>query len=70
MAIFCKAPPNPIHTKATREHEEEMLKAKECLQSKHGFKSKVGCQWALVPPTDVDGFVSGKIWSIASVGDT
>ena len=38
--------------------------------SKHGFESPEQCQWALLPPTDVDGFVSGRIWAIARVGDT
>ena len=28
------------------------------------------CQWVLHPPEDADGFVSGKIWAIAIVGDT
>ena len=56
--------------KATREHDDEMVKVKECLQSQHGFESQEKCQWALVPPTDVEGFVSGKIWAIARVEDT
>jgi len=36
-------------------------KAHECQEE---------CQWALKPPTNVEGFVSGKIWAIARVGDT
>jgi len=40
------------------------------LQGQHGFESQEECQWALKPPTDVEGFVSGKIWAIARVGDT
>jgi len=32
VAIFCKAPLSLLITKATREHEEEMLKVKKCLQ--------------------------------------
>ena len=70
VAIYCKAPPNPLDKKATREHVEEMEKVMEFLQGKHGFESQKQCQWALLPPTDVDGFVSGKIWAIARVGDT
>jgi len=70
VAIFCKAPPNPLDQKATREHDDEMVKVKECLQAQHGFESQEECQWALVPPTDVEGFVSGKIWAIVRVGDT
>ena len=55
--------------KATRKHEDEMVRVKECLQAQHGFESQEECQWALEPPTDVEGFVSGKIWGIARVGD-
>ena len=43
---------------------------KECLQAQPGFESQQECQLALVPPTDVEGVVSGKIWVIARVGDT
>jgi len=68
--IFCKALLNPLDKKATKEHEDDMFKVKECLQGRYGFESQEECQWALVPPTDVDGFVSGKIWAIARVGDT
>jgi len=32
VAIFCKAPPNPLDKMATREHEDEMIRVKECLQ--------------------------------------
>ena len=46
---------------------QEMQNVKECLQGKHVFESQEQCQWALLPPTDVDGFVSGKIWAIARV---
>jgi len=70
VAIFCKAPLNPLDKKATREHEDELVKVKECLQGQHGFESQEECQWVLAPPTEVDGFVSGKIWAIARVGDT
>jgi hypothetical protein len=59
-----------LDKKATREHEDEMVKVKECLQDQHGFESQEEFQWALVPPTDVDRFESGKIWAIARVGDT
>jgi len=31
---------------------------------------KRSCQWALKPRTNVERFVSGKIWAIARVGDT
>jgi len=48
---------------------EETQNVKECLQGKHGFESQEQCQWMLLPPTDVDGFVGGKIWAIARVGD-
>jgi len=47
-----------------------MIRVKECLQGQHGFESQEECQWALKSPTDVEGFVSGKIWAIARVGDT
>ena len=53
-----------------REHEDAMVKVKECLQARHGFETQEECQWTLVPPTNVNGFVSGKIWAIARVGDT
>ena len=70
MAIFCKAPPNPLDKKATKKQEDKMIRVKECLQGKHGFESQEECQWALNPPTNVEGFVSGKIWAFARVGDT
>ena len=70
VAIFCKTPPNPLGKIATKEHEDEMIRVKECLQGQHGFESQEECQWALKPPTNVKGFVSGKIWAIARVGDT
>ena len=47
-----------------------MIRVKECLQGQHGFESQEECQWALKPPTNVKGVVSGKIWAIARVGDT
>ena len=65
VAIFCKTPPNPLDKEATREHEHGMVKVVECLQGVHGFKTQADCQWALLPPSDVNGFVSGKIWAIA-----
>jgi len=40
VAIFCKAPPNPLDKMATREHEDEMIRVKECLQGQHGFESQ------------------------------
>jgi len=70
VAILCKAPPNPLDKKATREHDDEMVTVKECLKAQHGFESRQEFQWALVPPTDVQGFVSGKILAIVRVGDT
>jgi len=70
VAIYCKTPPNPLNKQATREHAEDMQYVKECLQGKHGFESQEQCQWALLLPTDVHGFVSGRIWAIARVGDT
>jgi len=70
VAIFCKAPPIPLDKMATREHEHKMIRVKECLQGQHGFRSQEECQWALKPPTDVEGFVSSKIWAIARLGDT
>jgi len=68
--IVRKAPPNSLDKKTTREHEDEVVKVKECLQNQHGFESQGEFQWAPVPPTDVDRFESGKIWAIARVGDT
>jgi len=62
VAMFCKAPPNLLDKMATRQHEDEMIRVMEYLQEE--------CQWALKPPTDVEGFVRGKIWAIARVGDT
>jgi len=47
VAIFRKAPPNPLDEKATTEHEDEMIRVKECLQGQHGFESQEECQWAL-----------------------
>ena len=70
VAIFCKAPPNPFDKKATKEHKDDMIRVKECLQGHYGFESQEQCQWALNPPTNVEGFVSGKTWAIARVGDT
>ena len=63
VAISSKAPPNPFDSDktSTGEHEDEMIRVKECLQGQHGFESQEECQWALKPPTDVEGFVSGKI---------
>ena len=48
VSIFCKTPPNrdPLDKEATREHEQEMVKVVECLQSVYGFKSQAtvsGC---------------------------
>jgi len=48
----------------------ELSQKKKCVRGQHDFESQKECQWALVPPYDVDGFVSGKIWAIAWVGDT
>jgi len=70
VAMFCKFPPNLLDKMATREHENEMIRVKECLQCQHCFESQEECQWALKPRTDVEEFVSGKIWAIARVGDT
>jgi len=67
VAIFCKAPLNPLDKMATREHKDEMIRVKECFQDQHGFESQEECPWALKPPTDIEGFVSGKIWAIARV---
>jgi len=47
-----------------------MVKVVECLQGVHGFESKADCQWALLPPSDVNGFVSGKIWATARLRAT
>ena len=47
-----------------------MVKVVECLQGVHGLKSQADCQWALQPLSDVNGFVSGKIWAIARLGAT
>ena len=70
MAIFCKTQPNPLDKEATRKHEEEMVKVVQCLQGVHGFESKADYQWALLPPTDVNGFVNGKIWAVARLEAT
>jgi len=69
MAIYCKAPPNSLDPKATREHAEDLQNVKESRQGKHGFESQEQGQWALLPPTDVDGFVRGTIWAIVRVGN-
>jgi len=58
VAIFCKAPPTPLDKMATTEHEDEMIRVKECLQGQHGFECEEECQWALKPPTNVEGFVA------------
>jgi len=68
VAIFCKTPPNPRDKEATREQEKEMMRVVECLQGVHGYKSQLDCQWALLAPAEVNGFVSGKIWAIARLG--
>jgi len=47
-----------------------MVKVIEFLQGVHGFESKEDCQWVLLPPSDVNGFVSGKICAIARLGAT
>jgi len=70
VAFFCKTPPNPSDKIATKEHEDEIIRVKKCLQGQHCFESQEECQWALKPPTNVKGFVSGKIWAITRVGDT
>jgi len=67
VAIFCKTPPNPLDKEATQENEQEMVKVEECRQGVHGFKSQADCQWALRPPSDVNGFVIGKIWAIRQI---
>jgi len=46
---------------ATRDYAGDMDKVKKRLQGEHGFESQEQCQWALLSPTDVDGFASGKI---------
>jgi len=69
VAIYCKTPSNPLDKQVTREHAEDMQNVKECLMGKYGFESEEQCLWAILPPTDVDGFVSGRIWAIARVGD-
>jgi len=55
---------------ATTEHEDEMIRVKEWLQGQPGFESQEECHRALKPPTNVEGFISGKICAIARVGDT
>ena len=32
VAIFCKAPPNPLDKKATKEHKDKMIRVKECFR--------------------------------------
>jgi hypothetical protein len=63
------AEPTATDKEATRD-EQEMVKVVECLQGVYGFKSKADCQWALLPPSAVDGFVSGEIWAMARLGAT
>jgi len=58
-----------VHGYKTAESRDSLVVAKECLQGQHGFEFQEESQWALKPPTHVKGFVSGKIWAIASVGD-
>ena len=74
VAMFCKTPPNPLDKEVTRAHEQEKFKVLECLQGVHGCKSQADCQWALQPPSDVNGFVSGRVsgktWAIARWGAT
>jgi len=64
VAIFCKTLLNPLEKEATREHEQEMVKVVEYLQGVYGFKSQADCQWVLLPPSDVNGFVSRNIWAL------
>jgi len=47
-----------------------MVKVIEYLKGVHDFKSKADCQWALLPPSDVNGIVSEKIWAIARLRAT
>ena len=47
-----------------------MVRVVECLQGVHGFESKSNCEWALLPPSDFNRFVSGNIWAIARLGAT
>jgi len=53
----------PLGEKGDKGACQEMQNVMECLQGKHGFESPQRL------PTDVDGFVRGKIWAIARVGD-
>ena len=69
VAIFCKAPPNPLDKMATTEHEDKMIRVKECLQGQHGFGSQEECQWTLKPPTDVEWFVSTKAQYVEATMD-
>ena len=41
-----------------------MVKVVEYLQGVYGFKSQADCQWVLLPPSDVNGFVSRNIWAL------
>ena len=70
VATFCTVPPNPLDKMATKEHEDEISRLKECLQGQHGFESQDECRWVLKPPTDVEGVVKGKNWAIARVENT
>jgi len=70
VAIFCKAPPPWTNENLFNEHRKEMIRVVECLQGTHGLASAQECQWALHPPENTEGFVSGKIWIIARVGET
>jgi len=70
VAIFCKASPPRTNENLFNEHRKEMIRVVECLQCTHGLVFAQECQWALHPPENTEGFVSGKIWAIARVGET
>jgi len=38
------------------------------MHFRHFLRELLECQWALHPPENTEGFVSGKIWAIARVG--
>jgi len=59
VASIYKAPPPRTNVKLFNEHRKEMIRVVEFLQGTHGLASAQECQWALHPPENTEGFVSG-----------
>jgi len=47
-----------------------MIRVVECLRGTHRLASAQECQRALHPPENTEGFINGKIFAIARVGET